>query len=278
MFLTETIKYNNSDMNLKIALGSGQRMFGSQQEIDNLTVLTENELINPVNDTEVRRFKNIETTTPVNLSFYFYVANYTNTFGESGAGFTSEEINSRSLKLLNSFFIIELYDSYDPYTQSKILTTYMTKILDGDSDDSGYSIQIPKYKIYSTAINQFYYLHIPQSFIDAQTGSTVYVYASYMFYNAKGGGVCLFYNKDINDNIVKRETLELMYFKIELNLETNTWKFINTSYPNVLAYQVVSTSDYVSKINDTVNGTENKRQNYPTGSTFNSTTGSYEVI
>ena len=264
--IKENIRFTGENMNLKIVLNSRDNFIGYQQEIDGLTQLTTTDLINPAIDGETRRFKYDPDLGNTVLSFYFYSGN---TYNVSflNAGFTQNEINSNSNKLLNSFFILDFYDTFDVNNQTKIFTTYLTKILDNISNS-------PIYRVYVEAINQFYYWYIPLSYINTLTGSTGIGYVKFSFYNAKNGNVSLFYN---NDNAALT-TAEKMFFKVELNLTDKTWKFLTTSFPYLTAYELITSIDYINRINNTFEKFDNKKQEYPTGTTFNYRTGTYLTI
>lgn len=272
--IRETLNLNNSDLNLKINLGVGNRILGYQQEIDYLTEETKIDLINSVIDNEVRRFNYDSTNQAFNLMFYFSASgsSYYNSFMTLGGRFNASELNDENTKIQNSFFILEFYDTYDNNTQTKIFTNYLTQILNGEEDSN---IPIPKYRIYNDTVNQFYNWYIPQSYIDEQTGSTTVTgYIKFSFYNAKYGDITVFYNKD-NDGL---STPEKMYFKIKLDLVNMTWKFdfSGINYPpNAVAYQIPFTSAYSQRINDGVESFDNEQQVYPTGNTFQTTDGTY---
>jgi hypothetical protein len=258
--IKETIRYRNSDMNLKIKLGSNDAFTGYQQEIDNLTQITTASLINPATDAEMRRFKHY-TDVSTTLNFQFYDGAYGTSF--LLAGFTFEEATLRSLNLQNSFFILDYYDSFDYYTQNKIFTTYLTKIPN----------VISSYTISPTSNNQFYRWYVPVSYIEAQTGTTVTGYVKFSFYNAKTGKVQLFYNLT-NESL---STSEKMYFKTILNLQNNTWQIISSMFPTITAKELMYSTNklYVDRVNDTFDNYDNLKQNYPTGNTFNYVDGSY---
>ena len=280
--IKEKIKFNNQDINLKITLGGGNRLSGYQQEIDDITEETKDELINPIIDNEIKRFSYYNNGSPTTLKFYFTAngSNYYNDFLLDGARFTKNEIGSNDLKALNSFFIIDIYDEFNNYTQTKISTTYLTKISDGESVPSTYyfngalvtkNIGIPTYIIDDNTINQLYRLPIPKSFLDKQTGSTVTGYIKFSFYNGKYGDVALFYNKANSDAGIK--TPEKMYFTTILDLEAQTWKF-STISPT--AYQLPFTNNYSERTNDAVENFDNEQHQYPEGNTFIDD-GTYEV-
>ena len=268
----EKILFNNQDIQLKINLSGGNRLTGYQQEIDNFTEEAKVNLINPIIDNEVRRFQyNNASVDATYLNFFYLGSNRFNILFSDGAGFTNKELTSFSDNVLNSFFIMDFYDTFDNNTQTKIFTQYLTQITSGEKTGSG--IPVPKYKIYSDTTNQLYYWYVPKSFLEIQTGNTVTGYVKFSFYNAKYGTIALFDNADTASNIAP----DRMYFKTRLNLIDMTWKFdyFGTNYPNVRANQVPFTNSYSQKINAGVQNFDDEKQVYPIGNTFQSNTGLY---
>jgi len=262
--IKERIKFNNVDVNLKIDLGVRNRFSGYQQEIDELTEETKEELINPVIDYEVERYPHEPNRTN---TVYFYFSNaagtsHANTF--TNAGFTSTEIEDFDDVVLNSFFIMDFFDTYDHFTQRKLFTTYNTLIL--DSETSG-GDPIPKYKLSNTVINQFFYQYVPKWFLDSQTETTIPVYIKFSFYSAKSGRVSLFYN-----NAEAVSSPERMYFKGFLYTHDRDWNF-DEGVNN--AYELPPNNTYATKVNDAVETFENLQQNAPEGA-FNPEDGTYE--
>lgn len=260
--IKETIRLSEITTGATITFGlsAGVSISGYQQEINNITEETKDSLVNPIIDNEVRRFNYDNSVGYMNLYFYFTPdnSNYDNTFDSDGAGFTDNEIESYSLNLRNSFFILDFYDSFDSYTQNKIFTSYLTKVLDGINKES-------TYRIHSDTVNQYYNWNIPKSYLDSHTGTTVIGYTKFSFYNAKYGFVSLFYNKE-NDTL---STPEKMYFKTVLDLNNMTWKFPDLNDPQEAeAYEVTKNSAYVDRVNETFDNFENEQQNYPAGTTF----------
>jgi len=258
--IKEKIKYSSADMNLKITLGSDDGFTGYQQDIDRLTQFTTAELVNPASDVEVRRFKHFATTT-TSMAFQFYNGStYASLF--THAGFTSEEIQTQNRSMLNSFFILDFYDSYEVYNQTKIFTVYLTKIG-----------KTPIYSLDATANNQFYRWFVPLSYINQYTGATTTGYVKLSFYNAKTGKLVLFANFD-NYGLF---TPQRLYFQTELDFLNKTWKITTPSYPAMKAKELPATLNalYTEKANDTVDNFENLSQNYPSGNTFNYIDGTY---
>lgn len=271
MSIKETIKYSGSGATLQFSLSSGIGLFDYQQQIDNITEETKEVLINPIIDNEVRRFSYAYAEVgETNLIFYFTPNGtaYHNNFDY--AGFNHTEITSNTIALRNSFFILDFYNTPDDNTQSRIFTTYLTKIL-GNYDTVTTTKNKPYYKMFPNISCQFYNWYIPKSFLDIQTGTTVIGYTRFSFYNAKYGTLALFFNKD-NDGY---SVIEKPYFKTELDLQNMTWKFIydgtntNPSFPpDAIARQYPPTNPYSEKVNNTVDKFENEQQTYPTGDIF----------
>jgi len=264
--IKETIMSNGLDTTIKFALGTDNRLSGYQQEIDDLTEETKDELINPIIDNEVSRFSFV--TGSVRIWHFFFDSINPPSF--TNAGFTTDELTSSSTNLLNSFFIMDYYDTFDPYTQTKIFTIYNTQILDGGSSGG---VPTPQYVLNNDNLNQFYHWFIPKSYLNEQTGSTATGYVKFSFYNAKTGYVYLFFNQAIVGNT----TPEKMYFKTELNLVNRTWEF--TVAPAILGgismYELPRTSAYADRVNDAVENFEALQQNGPDGA-FNPEDGKYE--
>lgn len=264
--IKQTIKFNNLDANLTISLGSSNGLIGQQQVLDNLVNETKEILINPVVDTETRRFVYRTDLGNTNLLFYFG-ASQLNTF--ENTNFTSSEMKINNPQILNSFFTLDFYDSFDNNTQTKIFSSYLTKIF-GINDTNPSNQYKPFYRLYNDIQNQFYSWNVPQSFIDSQTGSTAIGYVRFSFYNAKTGKFKIFYNND-NESLTTNEKL---YFKAILYLESNTFAFILPNPPNVKAYELVN-SAYVNRINNGVSNFNDKKQAYPSGNTFQYGDGTY---
>jgi hypothetical protein len=256
--MKETIRLKNQEINLKIRLGLHDAFTGFQQEIDNLTTITTNDLINPIVDKEVRRFKNARNGFLMDVLFYNNASNQ-HGMDLTYVGFTNDELTTKSLSAQNSFFILEYYDSYDIYEQNKIFTTYFTKIG-----------EFPYYIINSESNSQFYYWYIPISYINSQTGNTVTGYTKFSFYNAKLGKIHVFYNGDYESE----STSLRLYFKTILNLANNTWNIQTPSYSNLGVLNLIELSyntykQYIDRVNDTIGNFENLAQAYPSGNTFN---------
>jgi hypothetical protein len=257
--IREKVKYDGNGLNLKFNLNSSDQFLGYQQEIDNLTQFTSTELVNPPVDVEKRRFKNYAQNTTSTIRFQFTLDGTTYNSSYVNAGFTSAEVSNSSINIKNSFYIMDFYDNYDVNTQTKILTTYLTKIE-----------QSPYYTI-DTA-NQLYYLYVPVSYINENLDmgiNSVTGYIKLSFFNARNGQIVLFYNYQ-NRNL---STAQKMYFTAKIDLYNKTWGFINPA-TGLVANQLWSSYDYVNKVNN-ISKYTNEQQNYPSGTAFVAETGKY---
>jgi hypothetical protein len=260
----ENIRYIGTSMNLNFNLSSDDNFLGYQQEIDNLTQNTSGDLINPPIDVEERRLKYVENANSLTkLNFYFTLNGtiYENSF--LNATFTKNEIDTKAANILNSFFIFDLYNTYNVNNQTKILTTYITKISN-----------TPTYKIDSS--NQIYCLYLPVSYINTNIASgktTITGYTKISFYNAKSGLVTLFYNNAYSGST----TATKMFFPTVLNLSDLTWNLTTPTFPNVIARQLWNSAAYIEKVNNTYSNTTNETPNYPSNYVFDYKTGKYVV-
>jgi len=263
-----TTGFTGNTINLRISLSTTDNLVEYQQEIDKLTQVSILDLVNPVTDGEERRFKmNPIPNTNILLVFQFYSTislSYLNSF--LFAGFTTNEIIHSSDNILNSFFILDFYDTFDINNQTKIFTTYLTKVLVPIG-----GIYYSQYSIGANNNNQFYRWYAPLSYINAQTGSTVTGYVKLSFFNAKTGNVTPFYNAAN----VSLTTPEYMFFKAQLDLINMTWKFISSTYPTITAKEIINNSLFTDKVNNTVENKDNLLQNPPSGTTYNYKTNTY---
>ena len=257
--LKQIIKINENDTNIKISLKSNNSLVGSQQIIDDLIQSNSSNIINPVVDGEKIRFKPVSNI----INFYFRDNNGISA-DFSRLGYLSNEINVFNLKICNSFFIIDVFDSYDINNQNKLFTMYITKIINENI--------VPIYNL-SEYNNQLYYWYIPQNLINNNSNlETITLYSKFYFFDAKNGGlVRQFYNNDYSTNTTPIRN----YFRTELNFSNKTWRIITNNYPTVYAMEYSTATEYLNKISNNIDKITNVKQIFPTGSTFNYEGGNY---
>jgi hypothetical protein len=263
-------------MNINFGISAEDGFLGYQQEIDNLTEVVGIDVVNPELDVEQRKIKYKPGINPIILQFWFHIPNTGNSWANSFyvAGFNTDDIFTLSQRMLNSFFIMDFYDTYDTNTQTKIFSTYLTKLIGNDA--YGNKVYTPSYTIGGSAPNQLYYWYVPVWYL---TGGTLTGYTKFTFYNAISGTTALFYNPD-NDNVTPQGYInpQKMYFKTIISASGKTWQIQTPSYPNVRLNQLWSSPTYNTKVDNTVKNFNNEAQNYPSGSTFNYQTGKYGTV
>jgi len=271
--IKEKIKYDGNDMKIQISLDSNNNFTGFQEEINEFTKLQTDSSINEANDGEVKKFKLKTSAQTKTMNFRFYLSGDTWNPWFTTAGFTEDDINLKRQNFLNSFFILDFFDTYNPLTQTKIFSSYLTKLFLNNKDD------IVNYSIFNLLpTTQLFNLYIPLNNITFDN-NIFYGYTRFSFYNAKTGKISVFFNQD-NQNL---NTAERMYFKTKLNLDDKTWDFITPTMQNdepfeIIAKELHNSTEYIERYNDTFNNFDNLQQNYPIGNVFNYETGNYETI
>lgn len=269
--IKKNIKFTGSDMNIQIPIGGNLDFTGHQQEIDEFTDVKSAESINDATDGEVSKFTLKPFTLIKRINFGFSAGTNSWQSNYYYAGFTVDEVEGLSNNFLNSFYIMDFFDSFSPTNQTKIFSAYLTN-LDLEVAQSG---NLPSSVYFYNNNFQLYNQYIPLGYLNI-SGNTYTGYSRFSFYNAKTGKIVVFYNKDNEGNT----TPEKMYFKTEINLINKTWDFLtpsfqNSSSPIAYARQLLKSDEYVQKYNDTFENFDNLQQNYPAGNTFNFETGKY---
>lgn len=267
----------NSNIVTNINLNSDYIQYGDDQGIETLSNLKKEELINPVNDVELIKFKYEDTKTQYGgafkhfLSFAFNEIDPINIAPASFRNiFTDKEISGNTKTFQNSFFILDFFDTKNIYSQKKLSTNYITK-----KQNAPYSFYLlNNYDVddIKVPVNQTNSIQIPEYFLNSTTGNTLNCYCRMMFYNAKSGTTTTFFN---NAKINATDSSKL-FFDIEINKSEKTWKFINQTVlaginpmVSVMAIEPNKNNLYSKRINDGVENFNNKIENYPTGTTFN---------
>jgi hypothetical protein len=259
MLIKKTIRPFTGTTNFNFSLATNDDYIGYQQEIEALTTSTGDDLINPIIDGDITRFVFASDLSNLIFKFKFYDDNSgTYLTNLNNSGLTDDDINKSKTTLLSSFFILDLYNSYDQNNQNKICTTYLTKI--NKSDVAGKS----EYTINSTNKNQFSDWYVPNYFFDSETGETLSCYVKFSFYCGRTGNIVQFYNYE-NESLISSQKL---FFNATLNLYNKTW-VIDSNDTSVLNIMELKTApSYTNKISDAVSKVENRIQNYPVGNTF----------
>jgi hypothetical protein len=281
MLKKERIKLTSKDTIIKIQLSNSNDFTGYQQEIDKLTNFNTLDIVNPVEDEEIRRFKYMFVNTH-QISFGFEDVN-PNTHEPSlkKIGFNDNEINTNNRAIQNSFYVVDFYDTFDKFSQTKIFSNYSSKIIPIDTDINNNTLDLDTtiYKLNNNS--QFFYINVPIWFIESiMSGglNTTVLYARFLFYNAKTGKITSFYNSE-NDSLT---TDERYYVRTEFNLVDYTWKFLGQNiddFNTVHLFEIDRNrnQNFNEKVNNTVNNINEERLNPPTGNIFDDVTGRYRI-
>lgn len=249
---------NASGATISFPLSAGINISGYQQEIDGITEQTKQELINPIEDFEITRFR-YSNGSGNRLSFNFLnSSNTSRNTTYTNAGFTSAEISEPADVFRNSFFILNFYDTYSSNTQTRLFTNYQTKL--GST---------PLFQLDDNESYEMCYANVPNWFLETENSTFIVAYLKLSFYNAKDGKLQLFFNQSIN-NINDPKNL---YFTVYFYPQTKTWRFTRDE----TASEVNPTYAYVQRNNDTFQNFENKKQTYPTGNVFEDD-GTYDTV
>lgn len=256
--IKKTIVLNNTK-NVSFSLESVNNKMGSDQIVNELVKNSELESINSGIDNEVYRYKYSDTFTKIMHFNFFSGSSYYNSY--LYAGFTSDEIVGNKNPFTNSFYIIDVFDSIDIYSQKAISKNYFTNLTrirtDGFIQEPNYLIGDPHYK------NQMNNVYLPKYFTDSKSDSFV-VYLKISFYNAKTGKISPFYNV-VNESSKNSDKL---FFDITINKLNRSWKFNNQASSYIYANEL-NNSVYQTKLTNTSQNITNINIDYPSGGTFN---------
>lgn len=272
--IKKNIRFTGNDVNIQIPIGNNSEFTGYQQEIDEFVNIKSTNSINDAVDGEVTKFTLKDEGDTKYISFIYSLENYSYIKQPNYvfAGFEKEDVEKNNLNFLNSFYIMDFFDTYNPENQTKIFSTYITN-LNSYVRQSG---PLPS-SVYTLLKDfQLYNLYIPIGYLNISTYPIYEGYVRFSFYNGKTGKLTVFYNKDNKD----LESSKKMFFKTQLDLENKTWKFQTPSFNDstistAFAEQLATSDDYIERFNDTFENIDNLKQKYPTESIFDYRTGKY---
>lgn len=265
--IKKQIELTGRGYSFEIPLTTKNEFTGYQQEIDNYTQIRSTADINDVTDGEITRLKLATGIYTKQMEFQFAINPTAWNSRFTLIGFTNSEITGNSSNFLNSFFILDFFDTFNTNSQTKIISTYLTNLAKNNEDDNPIN---SAYRM--TSDFQLFELNVPKYYINS---AIITGYSRFSFYNAKTGNISVFYNAD-NGGLT---TPEKMFFKTRIDRENKTWDFLTSSNtgtePKFIARELVNSQEYIDKFNETFENFDNLQQGYPTGSTFDYKTASY---
>lgn len=248
-----TIQLGTVDNTITLPMVSVGNLLGYD---DSLEALIENETsvsVNDVTDLETRR---ILPQNSSNIQFYFW-----NGFGYvnqvAPIEFPPTAFTTTAAK--NSFYIIQLFDSFNDENQKKLHTGYYNGF------DFARTSLNANYQ-YNSNI-EFSNIYLNETYLSSLTGITT-IYAKFLFYSANSGKFYPFFN--YNDHTLN--TQQQLYHTILLNPSARTYTFVNNY--NLIVVRELVNAQYSAFINNTVSSFSLKKPVYPSGNTF-TTDGTY---
>ena len=247
------------DVNIKIPLAATSSLNGLQQAINDYVARESALSINAVTDGETYRFLYGDTDPKLFDYEFSNGGNYASFF--TYAGFTTEEINNLADVFTNSFFIMQIYDSTVSENQTLLHNSYY----------NGFSFSGNTSEFNLDKTSEFMNLYIPEWFINENTGDTITVFATFLFYNAKTGKLLVFYNKDNESDT----TEDKMYHDVILDVD-----YLNRNYTlptGAMNMKELDNAQYTDKVNESISSFENQQPQYPEGKQFNAD-GTYTEV
>lgn len=254
------IKLTNNNQNIMIPVGGIGNLLGYD---DDITSLVEGETVTSINDVSDAETRRILPNTSASLIFYFWnkTLNVYQTKIAPNEFTGTTDYNTAAAK--NSFYTIQVFDSFKDEVQSKKHTGYFNGFdFAKTSLNSVYNLN---------ADREFSNLYIEQSVLNsitASTGGTFYI--KFLFYSAKSG-VFYSFSASTGSELTSQEN---MYRKITIDPLTLRWS-LNPA--GDLVFREIRNSSYESFINATVQSVTVEKPIYPSGNTFDNT-GNYITI
>lgn len=251
------IKIQNNDQSMILPLKGINNLSGYDDDLLTTSVVETNKSINAGNDAETRR---LLPTSSKTIQFQFWkntTSSYVNVVAPNE--FTgSTDYNTKAAK--NSFFIVQLFDTFRDESNSKKHTGYYNGF------DFAKTNLVSNYT-YSADV-EFSNLYIAQNILDGLSGMTKDFYLKFLFYSAKSGKFYSFFNQ----NAPAVTTQEMMYHKITIDPNNLNYSF-NPNYSTLILRELRNPA-YDTFINNTVQSIPVEKPNYPSGNTFDNS-GNY---
>jgi hypothetical protein len=247
------IQISTNDKEINIPIISRTNPLGYDDNIQNIVDAETDNSINTVTDEEIRRIK---IGRPYAFNFKFWNGFTYVTFLAPSEFNPTTDINTTPV--INSFFIVQVYDSYLEETQTKRHTGYY------NGYDFGVSTLVSSYYIDNTA--EFSDLYLPKWYLDTMSGNTT-LYVKFLFYSGKSGKFYPFYNGDSSATDQRK-----MFHTITVNPSAMTYTYTGIS-TTINSNELLNTA-YNTLVNNTVPSFPIQKTTYPSGTTFTSS-GTY---
>jgi len=258
--IKHTKAFTGNDSFLKINLNQNISCLGDQDDIDSLVTKQAQLKINDVTDLEKTVFKSSSDFT---FSFNFYNGtSFDNSY--INAGFSLDSIIQKKLSFKNSFYIIDVYDSFNSNIQKKLTTQYFTNL---NREISTYYFNPNNINTYVN--KQLSQLFIPLNYINSTNVDTIDMYFKISFYNAHIGKLHVFYDVTSSNNDQSK-----YYTKILVNKINKTFSFHKIN-PTLINFNEITDEEYINKINKSFGSNQILKQLLPSTNIFDYKTTSF---
>lgn len=243
-----TIKLGNNDSKIILPAIKIDNLLGYDDDVSALVNTETDKSINSEVDAEVRRIipftsKQIEFRFWNGSSYVSKVAplEFTN----------SSDFNTAAAK--NSFYIIQLFDTFRDEVQSKKHTGFYNGF-----DFAKTSLN----SIYNfTSDIEFSNLYVSQSLLNSMNGQPTEFFIRFFFYCAKSGKIYTFYNDSVSSNAQDK-----LYHRIVIS-PTNLEYYFAPDVTLIRLNELLN-PNYSTFINNTVESIPVEQPNFPAGNTF----------
>ena len=255
-----TIKLRENDQTMIVPLKGINNLSGYDDDVLATSSIETTDSINVGDDAETRRLLPAVTNS-IQFQFWETTSNSFVNLVAPDEFSGSTDFNTSAAK--NSFYVIQLYDTFKDESNSKKHTGYYNGF------DFAKTNLVSSYNF--SPDNEFSNLYVSQKVLDGLSGLTRDFYIKFLFYSAKSGKFYSF----INQNTPSVITQEKMYHKITINPNLLNYTF-NPNYSPLLLRELRNPA-YDTFINNTVQSIPVEKPVYPSGNTFENT-GNYITV
>lgn len=253
-----TIIKSSNDKKLVIPFGGVNNLLGYDDDMERLVSNETDNSINNETDLEVRRFKSLSND--FDMLFYFWNGVlYQNPSSQTSLApldFAANGLDEKSNEVRNSFYVIQIFDSFDEDTQTKLHTGYF--------NGYDYILRSPSSGLSTNYVidndSEFLSLYIQNNFLEGKSG-LVTLYAKFYFYSAQSSKFYPF------SYIQTPTTVQDIYIPITFDLNTYTYTYPTSS---IISFYEITNPAYATLVNDTVDSIPVQQTKYPSGNTFTS--------
>ena len=264
MNIKQKIKFNvGEDINLKLGLSKNVNTSLGRQESDyeNLIKQESENAINPIVDNDVVRFRYGNSNHSIRI--------------QPIGDFNVRDIINKIPPVMNSFYVIDFYDEPNIFKKNKITTNYLQGagvVGAGNSLDGLYFFNKQR---------DLNYIKIPLWYLNNVDNNVFSLWFTINFYSAKTGVLTPYINQYyvdgsffVGDWSLTNETIERMLFKVNVNKNNRSWVCDSATMfqdgNHVSAhYFNQNTVIYMQKLNSSIETTNIKKPDTPSGRNFN---------